>query len=108
MKFRYYLIFTTIFCLLISISTGYPGDTPSVITLRECIRIGLKQNLELKASRFSIERAKYAAKAAHADFFPKLKLQGTYQWIDNPVKIDIPEITIHTPMGPLVSPRTIV
>jgi len=108
MKFRYYLIFTTIFCLFITISTGYPGDTPSVLTLRECIRIGLKQNLKLKASRFSIERAKYVAKAAHADFFPKFKLQGTYQWIDNPIKIDIPEITIHTPMGSIVSPHTIV
>jgi len=108
MKHRFYplsLLFLMGFLFL-----GQNGLTkePPLLTLNECIEIGLKQNLKLKASQYSIERAKDLAKAAHADFFPKLQVHGTYRWLDNPTKIDIPEITIHTPMGPLVSPPTIV
>ncbi len=81
---------------------------PRVLTLRECIEMGLKQNLNLKAFRYNIERAENLAKAAHADFFPKLRMQGTYRWIANPVEITIPSITIHTPFGPLTSPEKTV
>ncbi len=87
---------------------GAAQAPPPLLTLRECIEIGLKQNLKLKTSHLSIERAKRLAKAAHADFFPKLRMSGTYQWLDNPVTIEIPSITIHTPFGPLVSPSETV
>ena len=78
------------------------------MTLETCIRIGLTQNLRLKASRIAIDRAKYFRKAAYADFFPKLKLQGTYRWLDHPARVDIPEITLHTPLGKIVSPPATV
>ncbi|RTZ92384.1 MAG: hypothetical protein DSY91_03690 [Deltaproteobacteria bacterium] len=87
---------------------SYAQENPPTLTLQQCLEIGLKNNLNLKASRYSIERAKSMAKAAHADFFPKLHMQGTYRWLDNPVKIDIPQITIHTPFGPLTSPAKTV
>ncbi len=87
---------------------GAAQAPPPLLTLKECIEIGLKQNLRLKASQLSIERAKRLAQAAHSDFFPKLRVSGTYQWLDNPVTIDIPSITIHTPFGPLVSPSKTV
>jgi len=93
------------FFLLIS-GPGMASDNS--LTLETCIRMGLSQNLRLKASHAAIDRAKYFSKAAHADFFPKLKLRGTYRWLDNPVRIDIPEITIHTPLGALVSPPATV
>jgi len=102
---------TRIFLLVILFSiiavSGRAAED-QVLTLKACIRIGLEQNLQLKASHAVIDRAKYSSKAAYADFFPKLKLQGTYRWLDNPVSIDIPEITIHTPMGAIVSPQTTV
>lgn len=93
-----------ILSLFTLISPLYPKDNSHILTLQDCIRIGLKQNLKLKTSRLSIEEARYKAKAAQADFFPKLKFQGTYRWLENPVKIDIPEINILTPMGQIVSP----
>ncbi len=101
-------LFVTVLSLLILTSPAISGGKSPVLTLQECIKIGLKQNLKLRAARLSVENAKYMARAARADFFPKLQVQGTYRWIDNPVTIDIPEITIHTPLGPLVSPHTIV
>ena len=102
---------TRIFLLVILFSIiAVSGRTAEdqVLTLKACIRIGLERNLRLKASHAVIDQAKYSSKAAYADFFPKLKLQGTYRWLDNPVGIDIPEITIHTPMGAIVSPQTTV
>ena len=110
MRSRFYtfpiLFFVT--GLLIIGNNGLAQEKLPILTLKECIEIGLKQNLKLKASGYSIERAKELARAAHADFFPKLRVDGTYRYLDKPVKIDIPEITIHTPMGPLVSPPVTV
>jgi len=84
------------------------ASSPPVLTLKACIEMGLKQNLSLRAARYAIDHAMSLEKAAHADFFPKLRVQGTYRWVDHPVTIDIPQITIHTPFGPLVSPETTV
>jgi len=92
---------------LLTPKAGVPSDN-APMTLETCIRIGLTQNLRLKASRIAIDRAKYFRKAAYANFFPKLKLQGTYRWLDHPVHIDIPEITLHTPLGKIVSPPATV
>ncbi len=106
MRRRPFIFFLTILSFVLWATPGFSGDTSPVLSLQECIKIGLKQNLELHAVRLSIEKARYMAKAAYADFFPKLHVQATYRWLENPVSIDIPQITIHTPVGPLVSPPT--
>ncbi len=103
-----FAVVTLFFLFLPSHVSAQTKRTPPVLSLEECLHIGLQQNLKLQASRLAIEKANYLAKAARADFFPKLRIEGTYRWLDNPVKIEIPEITIHTPMGPIVSPPATV
>ncbi len=103
------LAITVCFFIIAWNTPAFAKNTGSaVLTLQECIQIGLKRNLNLQAVHLSIEKAKYLEKAAHADFFPKLKVNGSYRWIDNPVTIDIPAISIQTPIGPLTSPPTTV
>ncbi len=108
MKRYIFVCVVAIWAMGFSPRPGFPGAPQPVLTLQQCIRLGLKRNLNLQAARYSIVRAAYLARAARADFFPKFKVNGTYRWIDHPVTIDIPAIAIHTPLGPLTSPPTTV
>lgn len=71
MKHRILISLLTLMCFTV---------TAQELTLQECRQLALQQNKQAEIDRENIEAAKDLHRASVAKFFPKISVNGAYQW----------------------------
>ncbi len=74
------LIFTLLFCAVVSM---YAQDSDSVVkkwTLQECVDYAVENNISVKQSEYDIDLAEIDKKDAIGNYLPSLNLSGSHSW----------------------------
>ena len=60
-------------------TTAVTGADTLVLSLEDCLKIALSENISVKVADQEITRNEYAKKGSYAALFPQVSLSGSYQ-----------------------------
>src|SRR5438445_2218205 len=82
------LPYTRVFLVLLFCLQGAraqnTNSTVRPLSLKECLRIALEHNLDVKIERYNSEIARYDLNLAYSYYEPALNGSGTHQWAFTP------------------------
>jgi outer membrane protein TolC len=88
--------FQRIYCLAMILSFGWglfaraasTNETSRKLSLQECVRIALEDNLDVKVARFGPEIARQNVSAAYGVYEPTFEIAGTHSYSASPGGVD--------------------
>ena len=90
-----------IFVLLFILYSGFSQGT-QVLSLDDCIKLGLEQNKTLRISKSKVEAADSKLSEVNAAMLPSLKLTGSYTRLSEVEKFRMPGDTSGFSLFPVV------
>ena len=95
---RFFVLIFFIYVLLIPDVLAQNADsTARILTLDQCIQLGIDNSKVLKISKSKVSGADAKINEANSQLLPLLKFQAAYQRLSNipPFEVSIPGITLH-------------
>lgn len=89
------LVLALLVSVLPSAAQDVRGQTKKVVTLEECVEMGLRTSKALHASEARVEASAARSKEVNASRLPSLKLSGGYTRLS-----DVPPFEVHLPFPP--------